>query len=237
MGVLTWLVAPAIADDVLEPEWRGEWSTTTQIWEFLEPITGDYGGYTYGTPGNMDGTFPWQGGVTPNGPGPLIEGNYGEPYNPGYLPSTMLWVYPESDWIEMDQESGRVGIWPLSGRMEVVVDNHNPPNPFKWVRMQLTWRPQAAGTVPEPIIGNLMPEPNLPDDMVKEIALIDHMDGWVTSVYEWYLRPNPPDEWFTISGDIDVDQLVVDTWCIPEPGTLAMLLGIGLILLGYRRKR
>src|SRR3990172_4827085 len=91
----------ALADDVQPPPWRGQWSTTFQYWEFFTP-----------DPGQPDGP-----GVRPDGPGPLIEGEPGEPYiQPGYLPSTQLWVTPgpEMGWIPVDQNSGREGIWPLS---------------------------------------------------------------------------------------------------------------------------
>ena len=40
---------------------------------------------------------------------------------------------------------------------------------------------------------------------------------------------------FTIGGDVFVDQLVVDTICIPEPATMSLLALGGLALL--RRKR
>ena len=103
----------ALPGDVQPPWWRGQWSTTTQYWEFWTPDPGP--------------------GLLPDGPGPLVEGDPGQPYNPGYLPSTMLWVQPFGDWIQFDPASGREGIWPLSGIIEIIVDNHEPINPKKIV--------------------------------------------------------------------------------------------------------
>ncbi len=208
----------AWADDINPAPWRGEWSTTFQYWQFETPDTGAS-----------------SGGLTPDGPGPLIEGQNGDPYtDSGYLPSTRLWVYPFSDWIDIDLDSGRYGIWPLSGYIDVVVDNHDPVNPEKLLWVQLTWRP-TPGTTGVPIIQ--------PDTQVgftsTPVRIEDEQsaaDGWTTTTYAWEIHPNPMDEWFTISGDIDVDQLVIDTWCIPEPATLSLLVLGGLMMLRRRRK-
>jgi len=214
MGVLAWLAVPAVADDVQPPPWRGQWSTTSQIWEFLTPNPGDPAGE----------------GLRPDGPAPG-----GQPP----LPSTMLWVTPGPgmEWMPEDlvtPESQRVGIWPLSGAIEVVVDNHEPPNELKWVWVQLTWRPQPTGGIPE--ISGLQPSPIRAEDMPKVVEEVTLPCGWVETTYEWFLRPNPPDEWFTVGGMIDVDELVIDTWCIPEPSTLAMLLGMSLLVFWRRRR-
>jgi hypothetical protein len=59
---------------------------------------------------------------------------------------------------------------------------------------------------------------------------------WTTTVWKWRVEPNPTDEMFRIRGDILVDQLVIDTICAPEPGTMFLL---GLAALGtlIRRRR
>ncbi len=210
-------------NDEQPPWWRGQWSTTYQYWHFLTPDPGD------------PASYPEDGGVAPDGPGPLVEGSPGQPYDPGYLPSTMLWVYPEGDWIESDGPSNRVGIWPLSGHIDVIVDNHDPENEFKDVWLQVVWRAQEAGA--EPIIGNLDP-PAHPDYEPRLVAPpVDLGSGWFENTYEWRIYPNPEAEMFTISGTIDVDQLIIDTWCVPEPATL-LVLALGLIpaLLKRRRK-
>mgnify|MGYP005649003983 CR=1 FL=1 len=59
-------------------------------------------------------------------------------------------------------------------------------------------------------------------------------DEWFHSTYLVTLEPNPEFEMFIISGDIMIDEVVVDTIC-PEPGTL-MLLCVG-IPLALKRKR
>lgn len=204
---LLFLVGSAVADDLNPPWWRGNWSTTSQMWEFLTP-----------DPGPIAPDSPAPGGM------PFLE-------------STKLWAYPApgAGWIDMDQEANRIGIWPLSGWIDVVVDNHEPPNDFKWVWLQLTWKPQAIGEVPTVLDIEPLADPRYPVTLVDTVQL-DY--GWVHSTYEWRIYPNPVDEWLRIEGSIYVDELVIDTWCtnIPAPG--AILLGtFGVGLVGHFRRR
>jgi len=215
----------ASAEDLQPPWWRGQWSTTSQYWEFSTPDPGD----------------PLGDGVRPDGV--PVGGT-------GFLPSTMVWIEPGPgmDYLEQDKPttytlpggiSGEVGygVWPLSGIIEIVVDNHDPrPENIKLIWLQLTWRPQDDGEKPE--FTWLDPEPIDPPRIVEEI-LFDPADplGWRETTYTWTLPWNPPDEWITIEGTINIDELVIDTWCIPEPGIFAIA-GVGLLsLLRLRRRK
>ncbi len=219
-------VVLATPNTIQAPPWPiDQWSTTTQWWEFGPDNNGA------GDPSHAPGS-----GVKPDGPGPLIEGQPGDPYlDPGYLPSTELWIEFFSPWIEEDP-SGRTGIWPLSGIIDVVVDNHNPPNEKKIVWVQIIWAERIPGEHPDvPIVtpvnqaGHLTTTPELVGGVHEDLG-----DGWYESTYTWEIYPNPVDEWFTIGGDIRVDALIIDTWCVPEPATLGLLLIGGLVLLRRR---
>ncbi|MHC4060649.1 MAG: PEP-CTERM sorting domain-containing protein [Planctomycetota bacterium] len=61
-------------------------------------------------------------------------------------------------------------------------------------------------------------------------------DGWVSSLFMIDIWPNPSEEWISIKGDIMVDELAIDTYCIPEPVTI-LLLGCGGALITLTGKR
>lgn len=208
------LAAPVLfADDVQPPSWRGKFSTTHQYWNFDDP-----------NPGSPTAPLP------PTGPGLLVDDPVGPPYEqPGYLPSTGVVVTPGPDmeWIQIDPSTERTGIWPLSGSIDIVVDNHDPENLWKIMWVQLTWRPQGSGPESVPTFTNFDPtfSTQYPPRITDE-GDVDLGGGWFETTVVWRIEGNPPDEFFTIEGLIDVDQLIIDTWCIPEPASL-MLLSIG----------
>jgi hypothetical protein len=203
-AVVTWAI-PGLAEDIWPPYWRGEWSTTSQVWEFR-------------TPDNP---------VAPDGPA-----TGGQPP----LPSTMLHVFPGPgmEWIPFDPDAPeRMGIWPLSGVMDVVVDNHDPhPENEKWLSMQLTWKPQEVGREPEVRL-------TYPDGLPIQLSADGNFgfpgEWWMTQ-YTYKLPVNPPEEFITISGLINVDELVIDTWCVPEPATLCLLALGGLAIMRKTRR-
>ncbi|HOX56146.1 MAG TPA: hypothetical protein P5205_04720 [Candidatus Paceibacterota bacterium] len=203
-GVAVGFVASAFADDIQPPWWRGQYSTTSQYWEFLTSEPG---------PLQPDGSPPG-----------------GQPW----LLSTHLTVYPDGQWLPSDLfGSGRVGIWPLSGEMRVTVDNHNPPNEYKWMWVQLTWHDEELKPATGPILSGFNPM----YDPVPGLITVPDEDlgfGWYETTFQWFIHPNPPDEFFVIGGNILVDELVIDTWCIPEPSLFA-LAGLGVLLLAWRR--
>ena len=126
------------------------------------------------------------------------------------------------------------GVIPLSGWIDVIVDNHDPrPENEKWIRIQLTWinQPGGNGLPPTVTVEDLL---NGGPFDVPSIGNIPLGMGWTHTTYEIILPQNPVDEWVYIDGDVFVDELVIDTWCIPEPGSMA-LIGIGLLALLKRK--
>jgi hypothetical protein len=129
---------------------------------------------------------------------------------------------------------GREGIWevpaPGAGFMDVWVTNHEPPNDVKMVQVQITWT--YPSTTAGPVIYGINPPPSLPPGPPVNVPL---GGGWTESTFYFEIRPNPAQEQFFIGGGIYVDELVVDTWCIPEPATLSLLALGGLAMLRRRK--
>jgi hypothetical protein len=127
------------------------------------------------------------------------------------------------------------GIWSLSGLMLFEVPNRPEPNWRKEVWVQVTWQPTGGGTG-APLL-YLVGDQGDPVAM----ALVNDqlLDGaWSAGTYAGCIPYNPEYEVIGLAGDIDVDQVVIDTWCIPEPQTYGMLVGFGLIGFGvWRRMR
>jgi hypothetical protein len=167
--------------------------------------------------------------LTPN-PGPLQPDGSPSGGQP-WLPSTQLRVFPDGPYLGVDPfGSGREGIWPLSGEMWVTVDNHNPPNSHKYMWVQLTWHDEELKPATGPILSGFLPPPDTP--LIFEPA-VDLGFGWYETTIKWEFNWNPPDEFFVIGGNILVDELVIDTRCIPEPSLFA-LAGLGILLLVWR---
>jgi len=151
-----------------------------------------------------------------------VSNPYGDP---------LLRVNSVDDWIDgIDQ---RQGVWSLSGEIDVYIPNWPEIRPEKEIWVQLTWK--ATDVDPflpnEPVVGVVPFE-------YMEASLISEQlgDGWMHSLFLINIWPNPVEEWITIKGDIMVDQLVIDTICVPEPATL-VLFGMGWLVTVARKKR
>lgn len=195
------------ADDLVQPEWRGDPGSTYTRWEFL-----------------TDNTDP-----TPE-----------EQNNP--FGGARLHVFPTHPWEQM--WGGRDGVWALSGLIDLEIDNTLNPEPVKYVQIQLTWAGQydSPAAVPTPTIaGELENGTPVEWELLNESTIDLEPTGvagadpdWHHTTYLYALYPNPIIDYIDIGGSIWVDELVVDTICIPEPMTL-VLLGMGGLLLRKRK--
>ncbi len=159
---------------------------------------------------------------TPN-PNPLPDLGF----NPYGVPQTR--VYPGVGQVWWPEVDGRVGVWPLSGEIWIDIPNRPQPNPWKDIYIQLTWAPQAPGNTP--LVMTTQPE-LVNGSLMREIPL---GGPWMHSIYAIRLEPNPVWEQILITGGINVDEVVIDTICIPEPATMG-LLGLGCLTLLRRRR-
>jgi len=177
--------------------------------------------------GNDDTTFEqWsftQQGSFPQSPDLGFNNNYGTPQISAY----------SSQW--SDSIDGKQGVWTFSGfgsGMLVDIPNNPVSQPTKQMQVELIW--EAAGLssyIPDqPIIGVWA------DHFTEQLVGEQSIGGnWYASLYKITIWPNPSSEQITINGDIRLDQIIVDTICIPEPATFGLL--IGGALMAIRRKR
>ncbi|MFQ3548697.1 MAG: PEP-CTERM sorting domain-containing protein [Armatimonadota bacterium] len=121
---------------------------------------------------------------------------------------------------------GRQGVWPLSGTINVGINNYANNNPYKDIWIQLTWAQQTINVFP--IVKETTT--NILAELVQRTPLgptgMGVGDGmWYHDVYWIRMYPNPDFENILIDGAVMVDQLVIDTICVPEPASILALLG------------
>ena len=131
------------------------------------------------------------------------------------------------EWLQY--YDNRVGVWRL-GSIDVVIPNApDHPDWTKLVWVQLTW-----GQV------------GLPSDVVQITVdgrlgqlIKSDVPAWNHTTWLFELPYNPQSETLHVSGDIYVDELVIDTQCVPEPSSLLALAGsvLGFAGIAWRRRR
>jgi hypothetical protein len=153
--------------------------------------------------------------------------------NPYGAPGAHAWPGTGQAWWNV--WGGRQGVWPLSGAMEFYIPNNPVQNDYKDIWVQITWAKQAF--VSTPILSSL------PGGTVQLLNQVDIGPtgepppagaNWWHSTYNIRIYPNPNFETIRIDGTIMVDQVVIDTICIPEPASLVTL-AMGVLILLRRR--
>ena len=210
-GVLLFAAATAIGDDVFPPEWRGQPGSQWWIW-----------GYWNGFPGPM---LPEVGEQYPPPGVPPVANRYAMAVVAG---TATLW----EEW------GGRQRVIEVTAHDDLVfyLDNYSSGLPDKRVRLQITY----PGANASPSGFNVTTDLGGPDLIPAiPVATQYHPGNWITVAYDFVIQPNP--QWEQIGLKFNhypeyVDQVVIDTWCMPEPGTMVLLVLGGLALLRRRSK-
>jgi hypothetical protein len=174
----------------------------------------------------------WSFGDSGTSPSP----DTGFPPNPYGTPQT--WIVNNAVWNPGPIDS-HIGVWQLgTGEIDIYIPN-NPVAQFQkdiwvelvWKGINLTFRPE------QPMLG-IYPDGGY--TQLNSTREDTSESGWTSSVFKISVWPNPPSEWITISGDIYVDQVVIDTRCIPEPipepATFGLLIGGAFMAIRRGRK-
>lgn len=152
--------------------------------------------------------------------------------NPYGMPTAQVW--PGTGQAYWPVWGGRTGVWPLSGAMELYVPNI-PGGEYKDIWVQLTWAKQAFASVPV-----LSTTPGGTVELLSQIDIGPTNEpppagaNWWHTTYNIRIYPNPAFETIRIDGTVMIDQVVIDTICIPEPASLGLLMIGGLLLVRRR---
>jgi hypothetical protein len=121
--------------------------------------------------------------------------------------------------------------WTLSavGSMAFEVPNSPLSNWRKDIWVQITY--QQVGVTPLSVTATAG-GPVVPGNLEQLSPLIP----WMHATYSMTLLPNPTSETVTLGGEVLIGQVVIETQCIPEPGSVA-LIGLGMGMLLWRRRQ
>lgn len=205
------LAGPVVADDIFAPTWRGTENTLTAEWDTWKGTDGAPDWWTC-NPATLDYE-------------PCVE------YN-----------------VLLEEYMGRNDVVAAGYDDDILfeLDNYNNDNPEKWIRIQITYYHDGTGEQGLPIAIDLWTdEVDNEYIQISSVEWYEHegelgaLTGWITEAYDIIIYPNP--DWEEIGLKFDVypayvDQVVIDTKCVPEPMTLSLLAIGGLALIRRRRK-
>lgn len=135
--------------------------------------------------------------------------------------------FPKTYW--KPEDLGHDGVWKFEDEIIIDIPNYPDPNPYKEIWLQITF--YAKGGIEPDLI-------TLPGSDFMYLTDITPVDNYYyNATFIGTMMPNPPDEQIYIMPrdcTLYVDELVVDTICIPEPISIA-LFSIGALAI-FRKK-
>lgn len=165
----------------------------------------------------------WQAWEFDNDTNPVTADDGFNPY--GTAVATVFGDFPYTRWKDID--NGHLGVWRFEDWITVDVPNtdNTDPGTYKEIWIQITY---SAGYGRDPELFTL-PE----ETTVETIAKTQLDDYYWHGTYVVRIEPNPEFETIYIEPrdcTLYVDELVVDTRCVPEPASLLLLASCGLLI-------
>ena len=153
--------------------------------------------------------------------------------NPYGTPSAQITPHVYSDgWYA--SVLGRDGVWGDLESVTINIDNRDEPLEYKEIWIQIAYY-LAPNNAPIVNVQGALPLGG------ETRQLETYAPGsWYLQQSMWRIEPNPDHEIIVIttgSMGMTIDQIVVDTICIPEPMTLGLFVVAGLGLVRRRRDR
>ena len=160
--------------------------------------------------------------VSPDAAG--LNNQYGDPF---------VWVGGRAVWND-------VGAWALvTDEMDFFIPNNPQLQPRKEMQIEVIWLQGGQGFLPKRPLVSVFPEYEDGRIVFPDISILGQETipgtSLIKTIFGVDIAPNPMREWIIIKGDIVIDHIAVDTYCIPEPCTL-VLVGLGVIF-GLKKKR
>ena len=192
---------------VFVPEWRGLEGTTYQQWRF------------------DDDDNP----AVPE----VIDNDYGSA-----SASITIGLMGTPEWMNDPGLGTQTGIWDIGGDDgSIVLDIDNRPLAldYKEIWVQVTYYESIGGAPDVGVVGAQF--------VSSQTALIEEdgaLGAWYLEKSIWRIEPNPSHEQVILTGNpygSVIDQIVVDTYCIPEPASMALLALGGLTILRKRQQQ
>ena len=143
-------------------------------------------------------------------------------------PNDMWWI---------DNNRGHDGVWKTEGYVTIVIPNtqNTGPGTYKEVVVEMVYDAGAGIDAWLRYTADNSPI----SDGIKPVESTDLGDGYRLSKWVFRIEPNPTTETLYLLPfycNLYVDSITVDTTCVPEPATMA-LLGMGGVLTLIRRRR
>jgi len=181
----------------------------------------------------------WEFSTDANPAAPDVDEN---PFGTAVATLYGLFDFPLRDTWWIDEDFGHLGVWNVGGAMGLEIPNHPELQPLKLIRLQMTYDSGPSSPEIEPWIEVVASDGATVTDcqLVQMIALDDI---YTHAVYDFTLAPNPHEEIIYIQPrycQIYIDEIVVDTICVPEPSSVLLLAvgaaGIAVLILRRRRR-